>query len=202
LKDFGEAEGKGDFVTIGYIYVTSNDIDDQVYVGQSTRLDPESLRTYLGGGDYLRNAMEELGREHFHKRIVSYHDTQEDLDYAELLLIAEMRAAGANLLNGGVGGPRMQWPFIKAMTEHFGGSASHGDWFATIRDNPEQVKKLLALGYAVSTEDAYLELEMQLLATQDLTVPCTKCGAEVGAVCRTNTGNPARNHAARRSAIR
>ena len=196
------SEGKGGFMTIGYVYITSNDINDLVYVGQSTRLDPENLRTYLGGGDYLRNAMEELGREHFRKRIVSYHDTREDLDYAELLLIAEMRVAGANLLNSGHGGPRFEWPFMKAMSERFGPPESREEWLATIRDNPEEVKRLLAVGYSVSTEDAYRELEMQLMATQDLSMPCEKCGAEIGAVCRTNTGNPARNHAARRSALR
>ncbi|MDI9892810.1 zinc finger domain-containing protein [Microbacterium sp. IEGM 1404] len=187
-------------MTIGYVYTTSNDINDWVYVGQSTRLDPDNLRTYLGGGDYLRNAMEELGREHFHKRIVSYHDTREDLDYAELLLIAEMRAAGANLLNGGRGGPRFEWPFIKAMSERFGPSESREGWLATLRDNQGEVKRLLTLGYSVATEAAYIELEMQLMATQNLSVACEKCGADIGAVCRTNTGNPARNHAARRSA--
>lgn len=185
---------------IGYVYVTSNDVDDQVYVGQSSKLDEQSVRTYVGSGDYLRNAIDEIGREHFHKRIVTYCQTREDLDYAELLLIAELRVSGARLLNGGVGGPRMQLPFLRAMRERFGvGWALADDWLATIRDNPDEVKRLLSLGYSVSTEDSYRELEMQLLATQDLTRPCSKCGAEVGSVCRTATGNPGRNHAARRS---
>jgi len=185
-------------MTLGYVYVTENLLDGEIYVGQSTRLDPENVRNYLGSGDYLLNSIREHGRENFRKHIIGYYDTREELDYAEVLQIATARAEGASLLNGGVGGPRAHGTFVGAMMKQFGVAPFMFDeWLATIRNNPEEVSSLIALGHDVSSDRIMAELEMHFRQTQDLTLPCPSCGSPVDEVCRTKTGNAAKNHAAR-----
>lgn len=186
-------------MNIGYLYVTSNDVNDGVYVGQSSKLDDSSLTLYLGSGDYLRQAIDELGREHFTKRIVGYFDDQVELDYAETVLIAEMSANGIPLYNGGVGGPRAQKQFILSMLERFGvHPLMPEEWLEAVKSHPEEVREFLSEGASVDTDTFYLELESQLLITQDLSQECPRCAASIGEVCRTKTGKPARNHAGRR----
>lgn len=188
----------GNNMSIGYLYVTRNDVDGWAYVGQSRQLDPRAVETYLGSGDYLKRAMAEIGAEHFQKRILGYYDDESDLDYAELLLIAEMRAAGVDLYNGGVGGPRAHSQFIRSMIGAYGVVPTlFQEWHQAIKAHPAEVKAMLAEGDNISTDDFYRELEAQFLQTQDLTSPCPSCGAEVGAICRTKTGNPSKNHARR-----
>jgi|GEM_PF-5255212 len=185
-------------MSIGYLYVTTNDVNDRVYVGQSNKLDEHSVTTYLGSGDYLRNAIEEFGHESFTKHIVDYYDDQADLDYAELLFIAKFNAKDIPTYNGGVGGPRAQSAFIQAMRQRFGVMPQFTEaWLEAIESHPETVKELLAAGYEVSSDVFYRDLEQQLLITQDLARECPRCGAAVGEVCRTKTGNPSRNHAGR-----
>lgn len=185
-------------MTYGYVYETQNLIDGTLYIGQSRRLDPENVRTYLGSGDYLLNAIREHGRENFRKRIVGYYNTREELDYAEVLRIAEARAEGASLLNGGVGGPRAQSAFVSAMMQRFTTIPGVSfDWLTAVRDNPEEVSAMIALGYESSNEQIMTELEWHFRATQDLTRSCPSCGSPVDELCRTKTGNVAKNHAAR-----
>lgn len=187
-------------MSIGYLYVTTNNVNDHVYVGQSSTLDEDRVKTYLGSGDYLRDAIEKYGRDNFSKRNVAYFDDQTDLDYAELLLIAQYRAEGIPLYNGGVGGPRAQSGFTNAMLQRFGVMPRlTQEWLETIKAHPETVKDLLSQGHEVSHQDFYNELEQQLRITQDLARDCPRCGSLVGEVCRTKSGNPSRNHAGRRA---
>lgn len=186
-------------MSIGYLYVTTNNENGTVYVGQSSKLDAQNIRTYLGSGDYFRDAVAEFGADQFSKEIVAYYEDQADLDYAELLLIAKLRAAGYSLYNGGVGGPRSQFAFLGQMFQEFGVHPKFPrDWLQAIEAHPETVKNLLASGNQVSREDFYGDLEQQLRQSQDLSRDCPRCGVLVGEVCRTKSGNPSRNHAGRR----
>ncbi|MGX1703318.1 hypothetical protein [Microbacterium sp. NPDC055357] len=183
---------------VGYIYVTRSSVDDYRYVGQSSRMDERSIATYLGSGDYFAQAVAEYGRDNFEKTILGYYDDQADLDYAEVLTIAQMRADGFTLYNGGVGGPRAQRQFVRSMFDTFGVLPQMVDeWHQTIAVNREDVMALIAAGADVSTEDFVRELEAQLLQTQDLSGTCPRCEAAAGAVCRSKTGNPTRNHVSR-----
>ncbi|WP_292825465.1 hypothetical protein [Microbacterium sp.] len=173
---------------IGYLYVTSNSIDDVLYVGQSSQLDDEVVATYLGSGDYFKQALAEHGEHSFRKSILGYYDDQTELDYAEVQAIARLKAEGIPLYNGGVGGPRAQRDFIMAMFRRFRVVPMLADqWFQAVDDNHDEVRDLIAASADVTTDDFYVQLEGQLLQTQDLSGECPGCGAAVGAVCRTKT---------------
>lgn len=185
-------------MNVGYLYVTSNSVNDTLYVGQSSKMDEHSLTTYLGSGDYFTKAIAEHSVDAFSKTILGYYNDQAELDYAEVHTIARMRAEGLNLYNGGVGGPRAQKPFVRTMFERFGVLPPMcNEWFNAIDANPVEVKEMVAAGSQVPTDDFYRELEAQLLLTQDLSGGCSSCGAAIHTVCRTKTGNPSRNHVAR-----
>ena len=183
---------------IGYLYVTRNAVDDVLYVGQSSQMTEQKVATYLGSGDYFTQAITKHGEQAFSKTILGYYDDQAELDYAEVFTIARLRAEGFDLYNGGVGGPRTQRQFIVAMFDRFNVVPDLRDeWFSAIAENRDEVKEFIAYGADVSTDDFYCELEAQLRQTQDVTGECSHCGATPGAVCRTKTGNPSRNHAGR-----
>lgn len=186
-------------MSIGYLYVTTNDVNDIRYVGQSGKLDSRSVRSYLGSGDYLRQAINEIGVGRFTKQVVAYYDDQVELDYAEVLLIAELKANGIALYNGGVGGPRAQQAFVKESFQRFSALPTMlTEWLEAMKSHALEVKELLSAGSDLSSDDFYYELERQLLITQDLSEVCLRCDSQPGEVCRTKTGNPARNHAGRR----
>ena len=182
----------------GYLYLTRNVDDGWVYVGQSSRLDERSVSKYLGSGDLMSQAIQKHGESAFRKEILGYYDDQNELDYAEILEIARLRAGGFELYNSGVGGPRTESRFIGDMHSKFGVSpVVFSAWYRVVRSHPEEVKGLLIDIGAPSTEEFYWELERQLQVTQDLNRMCAKCGAGIAQVCRTKTGKPARNHAGR-----
>lgn len=187
-------------MNVGYLYVTRNLVDDVLYVGQSSKMDERSLASYLGSGDYFRQALAEHGESNFAKTILDYYDDSSELDYAEVHTIARLRAEGLDLYNGGVGGARTQQQFIRAMFERFGVLPNvRREWFSAVDTHHDEVRELILCAAADTDTDAfYRELEMQLRLTQDLTGPCPRCGANSGLVCRTKTGNPSKNHAGRR----
>lgn len=185
-------------MVIGYLYVSRNRTNNVAYVGQSGRLDPQSVQSYLGSGDLMRRAIEVYGADSFSKEVLGYFNDQNELDHAEILKIAELRDAGTALYNGGVGGPRAEAQFIGAMRITFGVVPSMTrEWLDVVSKRPFEVKSLLAGIAEPSGDDFYRELEAQLLVTQDLGGECPGCGATRGDVCRTKTGNPSRNHARR-----
>lgn len=185
-------------MTIGYLYLTRNHVNNMAYVGQSSRLDPQSVQSYLGSGDLMRQAIDESGADSFYKEVLGYFDDQNLLDYAEILKIAELRNAGESLYNSGVGGPRAEAKFREAMLSRFGVVPFLTEkWLDVVTDSSTDVMGLLASIEDPSTDDFYRELENQLLITQDLSIECPRCDANPGEVCRTKTGNPSRNHARR-----
>ena len=185
-------------MAIGYLYLTRNRTTNIAYVGQSSRLDPQHVQSYLGSGDLMRQAIDEYGTDSFQKEILGYFDDQNALDYAEILKIAELRDSGESLYNSGVGGPRTEAKFIDAMYSKFGVVPMMTDeWLNVVANRSPDVKELLAKIEEPDTDDFYRELEAQLLSTQNLTGACPGCGANIGEVCRTKTGNPSRNHARR-----
>ena len=186
---------------VGYLYVTSNSVDDLLYVGQSSQMDEGSVATYLGSGDYFKQALAEHGEQSFSKTILGYYDDQTELDYAEIHAIARLKAEGIPLYNGGVGGPRAQRDFVMAMFRRFRVVPMLTEqWFEAVDKNHDEVRDLIAASAEVTVDAFYVELEAQLLQTQDLSGECPGCGAAVGAVCRTKTDKPSRNHVKRPTA--
>lgn len=65
----------------GYVYLTSNNINGKVYVGQKTS--DEYIPTYLGSGLLIREAVEEFGFENFTNIIIDTADSKDELDEKE-----------------------------------------------------------------------------------------------------------------------
>lgn len=95
---------------IGYVYLTSNDINDVLYIGK--RQKPKFEKWYKGSGTHLKLAMRKYGKEHFKTVILEQCETEEELCESEKKWISEYKANGAKLYNiaeGGKGGNMVDW---------------------------------------------------------------------------------------------
>lgn len=95
---------------IGYIYVTSNEINDIAYVGK--RQKPYVEKCYKGSGTHLKLAFAKYGKDKFHTTVLQRCDTKEELCEAEKNWIALYRALGIELYNitdGGEGTAGISW---------------------------------------------------------------------------------------------
>ena len=82
---------------IGYIYLTSNDINSILYIGK--RQKPRFEKCYRGSGTHLKLAMSKYGKEHFHTVMLEACEKKEDLNPAERKWIKYYREQGAELYN-------------------------------------------------------------------------------------------------------
>lgn len=95
---------------IGYIYVTSNDVNDILYVGK--RQKPKFEKCYRGSGTHLKLAMSRYGKHHFHTVMLEACDSKEELNEAERKWIKYYKEQGTklyNISNGGDGGNMIDW---------------------------------------------------------------------------------------------
>lgn len=90
----------------GYIYKTTNLINNKIYIGQhkATHHDPE----YLGSGSYLKTAIEKHGKENFTNEVIAWCETRLELNELESKYIVEHNSVdskiGYNLTSSSVGG--------------------------------------------------------------------------------------------------
>lgn len=90
---------------IGYIYITTNEINDKLYIGK--RQKPKFEKWYKGSGKHLKLAFEKYGKDKFHTKVIEWCKTKEDLCNAEKKWISYYRKNGQELYNisdGGDGG--------------------------------------------------------------------------------------------------
>lgn len=91
---------------IGYIYKTTNKINQKVYIGkhQSSEYDEK----YFGSGKILRRAIEKYGLENFSNEIIDTADTDDELNKKEKYYIRHYKELYGedcyNLASGGDGG--------------------------------------------------------------------------------------------------
>ena len=110
---------------VGYIYKTTNNINQKIYIGkhQSSEYDPK----YFGSGKILRRAIEKYGLDNFSNEIIDMADTDEELNEKEKYYIEYYKSLYGkdcyNLANGGDGGdvfkyqsPEYKQKFIDKMT--------------------------------------------------------------------------------------
>lgn len=84
----------------GYIYETKNLVNGKTYIGKKQgKFD----KTYYGSGMILKQALEKYGRENFEVVVLSIHNTEEDLNNAEIMFI-DTRNPTYNIAKGGTGG--------------------------------------------------------------------------------------------------
>jgi group I intron endonuclease len=89
----------------GYIYKTTNLINDKVYIGKSLNKDRLS---YFGSGLYIKRAIRKYGRENFKREIIAYASDENKLNELEIAFIAEYRRVFGkkcvyNITSGGEG---------------------------------------------------------------------------------------------------
>lgn len=98
----------------GFVYLTWNDVNDVLYIGKHKMSFTPADNQYLGSGSDLIKAIKEIGRQHFHKRILQYHYTEDGLNFAEAFWIekyvANIDDMFYNIMDGGgsqyvLGGP-------------------------------------------------------------------------------------------------
>lgn len=86
------------------IYRTTNIINGKWYIGK----DAKNSKTYLGSGIAIKNAIEKYGKENFHKEILEYCSSLEELSEKEKEWIKNTGAIenpnSYNLADRGVGG--------------------------------------------------------------------------------------------------
>jgi len=88
----------------GIIYLTTNLLNGKIYVGQTTRKNPN----YLGSGTNIVVAINEYGPKHFKREILCECDSYEELNKKEKFwidtLMALVKYGNYNLTSGGVSG--------------------------------------------------------------------------------------------------
>ena len=88
----------------GYIYKTTNLIDNKIYIGKKKG---EFTEKYKGSGKYLRNAVNKYGVENFKVEIIEYCETLEEQNEKEKYWIDYYRNQNVEMYNisdGGDGG--------------------------------------------------------------------------------------------------
>ena len=106
---------------IGYIYLTTNLINNKKYIGkrQKSKFD----ESYLGSGKHLKAAVLSYGKENFKCEILKWCRTKEELNESEKEFIAKYNAVNDanfyNLSEGGEGGNTgAQYKGMKPHIEH------------------------------------------------------------------------------------
>lgn len=74
----------------GYIYRTTNNLDNKKYIGQHAR--PEFDENYYGSGTILLKALKKHGKENFTVIVLDWAETKEELDQKEIEWIARLDA--------------------------------------------------------------------------------------------------------------
>ena len=91
----------------GYIYKTTNLINNKIYIGQKKSqifLDNK----YLGSGKYLKRALEKYGKENFKVELLEIANSRDKLSKLEIYYIQIYNSTdkniGYNIAKGGIGG--------------------------------------------------------------------------------------------------
>lgn len=76
----------------GFIYITTNKINNKKYIGQRKLANNSSDDAYLGSGTYLLNAIKKYGRDNFYRETIEYANSKEELNELEEYYISKYRA--------------------------------------------------------------------------------------------------------------
>lgn len=91
---------------IGYIYKTTNLINNKIYIGK--RQKPKFDANYIGSGKKLKSAIKHYGKEYFKCEVLEWCETVEKLNVQEIFWIRQFNSQdeliGYNISNGGEGG--------------------------------------------------------------------------------------------------
>lgn len=92
----------------GFIYITTNHINNKKYIGQRFYDENGRWKNYLGSGLHIKRAIKKYGKENFSKEILQECNSKEELDKAEIYWIDKYNAVESdnfyNIASGGQGG--------------------------------------------------------------------------------------------------
>lgn len=80
----------------GFIYLTTNNINNKKYIGQRKIQGNSTDDTYIGSGVALLEAIRKYGRENFTREILAYGNTEDELNQLEEYYIALHNATERN----------------------------------------------------------------------------------------------------------
>lgn len=96
----------------GFIYITTNNINNKKYIGKRKIKNNQGDTKYLGSGELLLKAIKRYGRDNFTREIIDYAYTEEELNEKERCHIAKHNATKSpmfyNIHQGGDGGNTME----------------------------------------------------------------------------------------------
>ena len=135
----------------GFIFITFNNLNGMIYIGQTSRIDG-NLKYYIGSGKYLKRAFRKYGKKNFTKIILKNCYSREELNRQEILYIkfcdSTNQEIGYNISKGGESGdyptfhaagrPKMKFTDeqVKDIIE------SYENWASTV-----QISKKYGIGY-------------------------------------------------------
>ena len=134
----------------GYVYVTTNKINNRMYVGQHKYNKPEIDPKYLGSGILLEKAIDKYGEENFTCKLLTTADSKKELNQKEIEYIKSYKDRYGelcyNLASGGRGGDC--YPMTPERRKAI------GDALRGRKRSPEIIKKVAAcmVGRVVSEE--------------------------------------------------
>lgn len=90
----------------GYIYITTNLVNNKIYIGQHKSKDYDSK--YFGSGLLLKRALKKYGKNNFKNEIICWVSDQEEANEKEKYFIelfdSRNISIGYNIVTGGNGG--------------------------------------------------------------------------------------------------
>ena len=138
-------EGVHDSPNYGYVYKTTNLINNKIYIGLHLGV---FTPKYLGSGKILRDAVNKYGAENFKVELVAYAPDRASLNKLEIshiALIKKQLATGTyyNITDGGDGwsGPQTKDHIEKRKRSREANAKERGYWYTE-----EQLKKMHFLG--------------------------------------------------------
>lgn len=91
----------------GFIYETTNLVNNKKYIGKRKCTNTEKDKLYLGSGKLLRQAFTKYGKENFIRNILCECENEEELNLKEKYYIEKYNAVDSpnyyNLIPGGIG---------------------------------------------------------------------------------------------------
>lgn len=161
----------------GYIYKTTNLINNKVYIGKHevSYYNP----TYLGSGRDLKRAVAKYGKENFSNELLDFANTPEELNQKEIYYISIYKGALGkncyNLVAGGTGGNTFIYKseeekncFITKMTEINRKRCSDQSFKGRIREctrermqSPEERKKVSERNIQLWQDPHYRENQLK-----------------------------------------
>jgi len=80
----------------GYIYKTTNLLNEKIYVGQHKSKNGEFDDSYYGSGKFILEAIDKYGKENFTCEILEWCETEEELNNKEIFWIKELKSTTKN----------------------------------------------------------------------------------------------------------